>query len=122
MNGLRSTYGHGKVSHARRVRLAVQLMCAVLACAPAFSGQPLYESVSYSVGADGTIYATGVTNAPGMQQHSASVETVIESPNGRGAEGYQSVSSGGYAVANASLAFDQTDLGQYTIYAYGCAT
>jgi hypothetical protein len=102
--------------------VAVQLILVALTCTPPLSGQYLYESVSYSIGSDGTIYATGVTNAAGMQQHSAWVVTNIVSPTGRAGEGQQSVSSGGYAVANASLAFDQNDLGEYTISAYGSGT
>jgi hypothetical protein len=86
------------------------------------SGAYLYESVSYSIGSNGTIYATGVTNAGGMQDHSAWVWTVIGSPSGRLGEGYDSVNSGGYAVANASLAFDQTDIGAYDISASGGGT
>jgi hypothetical protein len=82
----------------------------------------IYFSVSYSVGSDGTIYATGITNAGGMQQHSAYVTTTINSPKNRQGYGYQSVSSGGYAVANASLSLDDTDLGEYTIEANGGGT
>jgi hypothetical protein len=76
-------------------------------------GRYLYESVSCSVGSDGTIYATGITNAGGMQQHPAWVSTVIGSPGGCYGSGYQSVSSGGYAVANASLLAEDSDLGEY---------
>jgi hypothetical protein len=101
---------------------AVWSICAILACAPLLSGAYVYESVSYSVGSDGTIYATGITNAGGMQQHSAWVSTVIGSPGGRYGSGYQSVSSGGYAVANASLLAEDSDLGDYTVSASGGGT
>lgn len=48
--------------------------------------------------------------------------TEIYSPSGRVGSGYQSVPSGGYAVANASLELDDDDLGDYTIAAYGGGT
>ncbi|MFZ0961284.1 MAG: hypothetical protein WAO35_10295 [Terriglobia bacterium] len=102
--------------------LMVQVIGAVLSCAPLLSGQYVHESVSYSIGSNGTIYATGVTNAGGMQAHSAWVSTEIYSPSGRVGSGYQSVPSGGYAVANASLELDDDDLGDYTIAAYGGGT
>lgn len=101
--------------------LAVQVVIVALTCAPLLSGAGayLYVSESASVGSNGTLYATGVTNAGGMQVHSATVTINITSPKGRLAHAYGSVSSGGYAVATASLAFDTTDLGEYLSYVYG---
>lgn len=122
MNSLRLPYGPSNGPYTFRAWLLAAQLCVFLASAPALFGQYVYESVSYSVGTDGTIYATGVTNAGGMQQHSAWVQTVISSPGGRLGEGTQSVYSGGYAVANASLAFVTTDLGTYTVSASGGGT
>jgi hypothetical protein len=98
----------------------VQLIFIALICAPPLSGAYVHVSVSYSVGSDGTIYATGITDAGHIQMHSCWVQTTIQSPGGRYAEGYQSVNYGGYAVANTLMYFDQNDLGEYTIEAYGC--
>lgn len=122
MNGLRSRYGPSKGTDLLRPWLAAQIIGVVLALAPQLFGAYLYVSMSVSVGSDGTIYATGVNNAGHIQMHSCWVQTTIHSPGGRSGYGYQSVSSGGYAVANASLAFNENDLGQYTIEAYGCGT
>jgi hypothetical protein len=122
MNGQRSRYGPSNGIDLLRPWLAAQIVGVVLALAPQLFGANLCVSVSYSVGSDGTIYATGVNDAGHVQMHSCWVQTTIYSPGGRSGYGYQSVGSGGYAVANASLAFDQNDLGDYTIEAYGCGT
>jgi hypothetical protein len=120
MEAMRSTHRHSRGRQLLRPQLAVQLIFIALICAPLLSGAYVHVSVSYSVGSDGTIYATGVNDAGHIQMHSCWVQTTIYSPGGRSGYGYQSASSGGYAVANASLAFDQNDLGEYTIEAYGC--
>lgn len=89
---------------------------------PGLFGQYIYESVYASVGSDGTIYATGITNAGGMQEHTAWVNVTIQSPGGRSNTGVWYAYSGGYAVANTSLAFDPNDLGDYDIFAIGGGT
>jgi hypothetical protein len=119
MNGQRLILGHAIRRCPLRPWLVAQLMGVVIALAPQLFGQYIYVSVSASVGSDGTLYATGVTNAGGMQAHSATVTTTVSSPIGRYAWASQSVSSGGYAVATASLAFDQNDCGSYLMYASG---
>ncbi len=79
------------------------------------------EYLNVSVGSDGTIYATGITDAGWMQEHSADVSTVIRSPSGRVVSPYVSVPSGGYARADASLPFNNED-GDFTVSADGDAT
>jgi len=122
MEPMRSIYWHSRGWHLLRPQFAVQLIFIALICTRPLSAAYLYVSVSYSIGSDGTIYATGVNNAGHVQMHSCWVQTTIGSPGGRYGSGYQSVSSGGYAVANASLAFDESDTGEYTLEAEGCGT
>ncbi len=122
MSDLHPTNGRSRGLCEGRFWRALVVVFVVFAGTPLLSAAYLYESVSASVGSDGTIYATGVTNAGGMQQHSAWVSTNIRSPKGRVGSGYQSVTSGGYAVADASLAFDQSDVGDYFIQANGGGT
>jgi hypothetical protein len=119
MSGVTPGQRNREGTRGHRLRLAALIVGVALAWPPALMGQYLYESLSVSVGSSGTIYATGITNAGGMQEHSAYVSTVIRSPKGRMASRYTSVSSGGIARADTSLAFDGTDLGNYTASAGG---
>lgn len=104
-------------------QLVVQLICLVFACATSLFGQSLVanEYLDVSVGSNGTIYATGITDAGNMSIHSADVTTTITSPNWRRALAYNSVSSGGYARADTSLPFDQSDIGDFFANAAGSA-
>lgn len=95
------------------------LLCILLCCSSKGFAQYVNEYIDVSVGSDGTIYATGTTDAGWMSDHSAWVETLIRSPSGRAAGGSASVDSGGYVSADASLAFESTDLGEYVASATG---
>ncbi len=94
------------------------VLCLLRPCAA--SGQTYINVfLDISAGDDGTLYATGITDAGGMQEHSANIWTGINSPKGRTASAGNSVTSGGYARADTLLAFDETDTGNYTIWADG---
>ncbi len=103
-------------TYALGVLLAVELLSAQVALAQYY----VDVSVDWSVGDDGTLYATGITNAGGMQEHSAYVATGITSPT-RQASWTASVYSGGYVRADTSLPFNENDVGNFSVWADGSA-
>ena len=102
-----------------RALIPTGLLCIVLSCASNGFGQYVNEYLDVSIGSDGTIYATGTTDAGWMSEHSAWVETVIHSPAGRYGTGSANVDSGGYVSVDASLPLDSSDLGEYDVSATG---
>lgn len=107
-------------------RLSVWVLGPVLAVcllSPESAFGQLYVNISESesLGSDGTLYATGVTDAGGMPEHSAVSAVWITSPTGRTAQASASVPSGGIARSEAFLPSVQNDLGDYTIYTNGSA-
>ena len=88
--------------------------CAAMVLLIFFGGSPAFSQSTYSdswfndSGA-GSIESAGVTD--GSYTHSYVVDTTVSSPNGRGASG--SRRSTGYARADATLAWDWDDPGDY---------
>jgi hypothetical protein len=102
-----------------RLGLVATLLTIILAYTSAARAQVyVSEYADVSMGDDGTIYATGITNASGMQDHTADVSLSLNTPM-RAANASNSVYSGGYARADTFLPSDPNDSGDGSVTASG---
>lgn len=99
---------HGNVVATTLRFLAAALFLTLLNFSPAFS-QNTYSDSWVDDSGSGIIVSAGVTD--GSYTHSYVVDTTVTSPNGRSAFGSRRYT--GYARANATLAWDWADPGDY---------
>jgi hypothetical protein len=94
------------------LRNGLILLCLAVSVAFGDDHAGIYSSAA--LGSDGRVNAWGVTNVTAMQ-HTASVRTTLRSPHGRTVSANGAWMGPGHSRADVYLAFDQSDLGTYTV-------